>query len=88
MMHSTTVATSLPDLEMAQAGRFAQIRDPYAPRLRAMATAEPLQVTRAAGLDRHGPLSSVTKPVSEPAGVTVVRIPVSCERGTLTAIKQ
>ena len=73
---------------MAQAGRFPQIRDLFAPQLRAMVSAEALQVGWAAELGRCGPVSSVGARVSEPAraGVVEVKVPVTCERGELTLV--
>src|SRR2546429_3250132 len=68
MMLAAPVATSLTVLEMAQAGRFAEIHDLLAPQLRPMVTAEALQAAWAAELGRRGPVSSVGAPVSEPAG--------------------
>ena len=87
-MLAAPVATSLAVLEMAQAGRFAEIRDLFAPQLRPMVTAEALQAAWAAELGRKGPVSSVGTPVSEPAGpgVVVVKVPVTCERGGLTLV--
>jgi uncharacterized protein len=88
MMRTAPVVKGLAVLEMAQAGRFAEIRDLFAPNLRAMVTAEALQASWAAELSRRGPVSSVGAPVSEPpaAGVVVVKIPVTCERGELTLV--
>jgi uncharacterized protein len=85
---ATPVATSLAILELAQAGRFAEIRDRFAPNLRAMVTAEALQAAWAAELGRRGPVSSVGAPLSETAGagMTVVKVPVICERGALTLV--
>src|SRR5437763_2075566 len=88
MMLAAPVATGLAVLEMAQAGRFAEIRDLFAPQLRPMVTAEALQAAWAAELGRKGTVSSVGTPVSEPAGpgVVVVKVPVTCERGALTLV--
>jgi hypothetical protein len=88
MTQTAPVPTSLAVLEMAQAGRFAEIRDLYAPQLRAMVPAEALQAVWAAEISTRGPVSSVGEPVSEPAGPggTVVKIPVTFERGNLTVI--
>lgn len=87
-MLAAPVATGLAVLDMAQAGRFAEIRDLFAPQLRPMVTAEALQAAWAAELGRKGPVSSVGTPVSEPAGAgaVVVKIPVTCERGALTVM--
>ncbi len=87
-MATTPVATRLTVLELAQAGRVAEIRDLFAPPLRAMVTAEALRVAWAAELARQGPVSSIGTPVSEPAGpgMAMVRIPVTCGRGELTVL--
>ena len=73
-------------LDMAQTGRFAEIRDMFAPQLRAMVTPETLQAAWAAELARQGPVTGVGTPVSEPAGPggSLVRIPVTFEHGELT----
>src|SRR5205807_4882490 len=87
MMLGAPVATGLAVLDMAQAGRFAELRDLFAPQLRPMVTAEALQAAWAAELAQKGPVSSVGAPVSEPAGAgVVVKIPVTCERGALTVV--
>ncbi|HUZ21530.1 MAG TPA: alpha/beta fold hydrolase [Acidimicrobiales bacterium] len=87
-MPEPAITTSLAVLELARAERFGEIRDRYAPQLRAMVTAEALRAAWAAELDRQGPVSSVGTPVSEPAGpgVVVVKVPVTCERGALTVV--
>ena len=71
---------------MAQAGRFAEIRDMFAPNLRAMVAAGALQAAWAAEVGRRGQVTSVGTPVTEPAGPggTTVKIPVTFERGELT----
>jgi uncharacterized protein len=88
MIPATPVTASLAILELARSGRFAEIRDRFAPNLRAMVTAEALQAAWAAKLGRQGPVSSVGAPLSEPAGagVVVVKVPVTCERGALTLV--
>jgi dienelactone hydrolase len=80
--------TGLAVLEMAQAGQFAAIRDRFAPQLRTLVAAEALQAAWAAEVGRQGSVSSVGIPVSEPAGpgLTVVKVPVTCERGALTLV--
>jgi len=82
------VQTSLAVLDMARTGRFAQIRDLFAPQLRAMVPAEALQAAWDAELARNGAVASAGPPVSEAAGpgTAVVRIPVTYERGTLTLV--
>jgi len=88
MTQAAPVPTGLAVLEMAQAGRFAEIRDMFAPQLRAMVSAEALQAVWAAEISTRGAVSSVGEPVSEPAapGGTVVKIPVTFERGKLTVV--
>jgi uncharacterized protein len=90
MMLTMPVQKGLAVLEMAQAGRFAQISDMFAPQLRAMVPAEALQAAWEAELSRRGPVISIGTPVSEPAGpvagMVVVRIPVTCQRGELTVL--
>lgn len=83
MMLASPVATGLAVLDMTQAGRFADIRELYAPKLRAMVAAGALQAAWEAELARQGPVSFVGAPVSEPAGPggAVVKIPVTCQRG-------
>lgn len=64
-------------LDMLKTGPFAQIRDLFAPQLRALVSAETFQAAWEAELARRGPVSSVGEPVSEPAigGVVVVKVP-------------
>lgn len=87
-MLSVPLAISLAVLDMAREGRFAEIRDLFAPQLRALVSAEALRVAWEAELGRRGPVTSVGAPVSEPpqAGVAVVKVPVTYERGALTLI--
>ena len=82
------VQMGLDVLDKAQAGQFAEIRDMFVPSLRAMVSADVLRVAWAAEIDRNGAVSAIGQPVCEPddAGMTVVRIPVTLERGALTVI--
>ena len=88
MVLATPAETSLAVLDMAQAGRFAEIRDMFAPQLRSMVTVEGLQMAWAAELDRRGRVTSIGSPVAEPAGpgMVVVKVPVTGERGDLTVV--
>jgi uncharacterized protein len=88
MMPDAPAPTALKVLEMARAGRFAEITERFAPQLRPMVPAEALQATWDTEIGRLGPVSSVGTPVSEPAGpgATVVRVPVTCERGAFTLV--
>jgi uncharacterized protein len=85
-MLGSPAATSLAVLDMARAGRFAEICELFAPQLRAMVSPEALQAAWTAELRQRGPVSSVGAPVTDPAhgGVVMVRVPVVCERGALT----
>src|SRR5215467_10442749 len=87
-MATPPTTTGLTVLDMAQAGHFTQIHELFAPPLRAMVPPAALQTAWAAEIGRRGPVTSVGTPVSEPAGpgVTVVRIPVTFERGEMTVI--
>ena len=82
-MPTTPVQATINALELAQAGRFAELRDLFAPPLRAMVAPEALQAAWEAELSRQGAVTSIGAPVSEPshAGDVVVRVPVTCERG-------
>jgi uncharacterized protein len=82
-MLTTPVQTTLSALDLARAGRFAEIRDMFAPQLQAMVPPEALKAAWEAELGRQGAVASVGAPVSEPvpAGVVVVKVPVTCERG-------
>jgi hypothetical protein len=79
----TPVTTALAVLDMAQAGRFADVRDLFAAPLRPMVTADALRIAWDTELGQRGPVVSLGTPVSEPAsaGVVVVKVPVACERG-------
>ncbi|GAB3398893.1 alpha/beta hydrolase [Flindersiella endophytica] len=69
-------------------GRFAEIEQLFAPRLRAVASAETLRIGWTGELSGVGPATGIGEPVSEPFqeedGLTLVSVPVSCERGELT----
>jgi uncharacterized protein len=88
MSHTAPGPTGLAVLEMARAGRFEEIRELFAPPLREMVSASGLQAAWAAELDRHGRVTSVGAPVSEPAGpgIVAVRIPVTFEHGELAVV--
>jgi uncharacterized protein len=87
-MAATPVQTTLTALDLAQAGRFGEIRDLFAPQLQAMVPPEALKAAWDAELGRQGAVASVGTPVSEPAhaGVVVVKVPVTCECGGFALI--
>ena len=87
MMPDAPAPTALKVLEMARAGRFADITERFAPQLRPMVPAETLQTAWDAEMAQLGPVSSAGAPVSETTGpVTVVKVPVTCERGAFTLV--
>ncbi len=75
-------------LELLRAGRFAEIREMFAPSLRALVTPETLRAAWTAALDRHGTVTAVGTPAGDPAGSngTTVRIPVTFDRGAATVL--
>ncbi len=87
-MLATPAEMSLAVLEMAQAGRFGEICELFAPPLRPMVTSEALQAAWSAELSRRGAVSAIGVPVTEqsPAGVVTVKVPVTCEHGAVTVI--
>ena len=88
MTPTAPATTGMTVLDLAQAGRFEEIHDLFAPQLRAMVPAEALQAAWAAELAQRGPVTAVGEPVSEPAGAggVLVKIPVSFERGEVTVV--
>ena len=58
--------TALTVLELAQAGRFAEVRDLFVPQLRDLVVPEALANVWAAELDRQGPVTSIGAALSEP----------------------
>jgi len=75
-------------VELLRAGQFAEIPDMFPPNLRALVTPESVRAAWQAELDRHGPVRAVGEPLSEPAGATgtLIRVPVSFERGAVTVL--
>ena len=88
-MTSTAPATTgRTVLDLAQAGRFEEIRDLFAPPLRAMVPPEALEAAWSAEVAQRGPVTAVGEPVSESAGPggVAVKIPVTFERGEVTVV--
>ena len=79
---------ALAVVELARAGKFAEVRELFAPQLRPMLSAEGLRATWNAELGRRGQVTSVGSPVTGPAqaGMTEVKVPVTFERGALTVV--
>jgi dienelactone hydrolase len=73
---------------LAREGHFAEIAELFAPRLRAMVSAETLRAGWAGEISKVGPVVAVGEPVSEPAeaGLVRVSVPMTCEHGELTVV--
>jgi uncharacterized protein len=83
MTHETA---ALAVIEMAEQGRFAEISERFPPSLRPMVPPDALRAAWDAEIARHGPVSGLGTPVTEPAGpgMVLVKVPVTFERGTMT----
>ena len=68
MPPTAPATTGMTVLDLAQAGRFEEIHDMFAPLLRAMVPTEALQSAWAAEIAQRSPVTAVGEPVSEPAG--------------------
>ncbi|HKT01382.1 MAG TPA: alpha/beta hydrolase [Rugosimonospora sp.] len=88
MTPTDPVAIGMSVLDLVEAGRFAEVRDMFAPNLRPLVTPESLQAAWTAELARRGPLTTVGAPVSEPAGPgsTLVKIPVAFAHGQASVL--
>ena len=84
-MKTTPAAAGLAVIELARQGRFAEIRDSFAPQLRPMVPAGALQAAWESELAKNGPVCSVGTAVTEPAGpgAVVVKVPVTFEHGAV-----
>ena len=78
----------LAALELAQTGRFAEVRDLFSPQLQPLVDPEVLEAAWKAELARQGAVTSIGGPVSEPgpAGAVVVKVPVTCQAGGFALI--
>ena len=87
-MLSAPVDVVLSALDLARAGRFAEVCELFAPRLRPLVTPEALEAGWNAELGRQGPINSVGAPLTEPTGtgVVVVKVAVTCEHGGFALI--
>ena len=87
-MAGQPVDLALSALDLAQAGRFAEITDLFAPQLQPLVTPDVLRAGWEGTLREQGAIASIGAPVSEPgaAGVTVVKVAVSCRRGGFALI--
>jgi dienelactone hydrolase len=84
------VAIGAAVVGMARAERFAEVERLFAPRLRAVVSAETVRVGWLGEIARVGPVTDVGEPVSEPfegePGLIKVSVPVTCERGELLVV--
>lgn len=87
-MPQTPYATALDIARLAQAERFGQICDRFAPQLRALVSSDVLQTGWDSEITRHGPVVSIGAPVSDPNqdGTVTARIPVTCKRGAFALL--
>lgn len=88
MMKNDPVTIAIAVAEMARDGRFKEIEDLFAPPLRAVVSAETLQVAWMNEIERNGPVTTIGEPMSESmsSGLTRVSVPVRCEHGELLVI--
>ncbi len=84
----TPIGTALEVVGLAREGDFDAVFGCLAPPLQALVTPEALRAAWDGEIGRHGEVTSVGEPVTEPirAGVVVVKVPVACERGGLTVV--
>jgi dienelactone hydrolase len=87
-MLDAPVQVALTALELAQAARFAQVRELFAAQLQPLVVPEALAAAWQAALDREGQVVSIGSPLSEPTatGAVVVKVPVTCEHGGFALI--
>lgn len=73
-------------VELARAGRFAEIEALFAPTLRAVVSAETVRIGWASEIGKNGAITAVGAPVSETVktGLVRVSVPITCERGAVT----
>jgi dienelactone hydrolase len=88
MTTSDAAAIATRVVELARNGEFAEIEALFAPKLRAVVSAQTLQAGWVGEISKVGPVSAIGEPVSEPksAGLVRVTLPVTCERGGLTVV--
>lgn len=79
-------AVGLAALAAAQAGRFDELQQRFAPALRTLVTADTLRLAWESEVATRGPVQSVGQVVATPAspGMTVVRVPVAFRDGAVT----
>ncbi len=86
-MLPSPIQAGLGALELAQAGRFEELRERFAEPLRPMVAAGSLRAAWEASTGNLGQVTSIGTAIGEPApGVTVVKVPLRCEHGGLTFV--
>jgi uncharacterized protein len=88
LVNESAAKVALDALTLVREARFGEVREMFAPSLRAMVTAEAIQLGWLAAVAHVGPVSAIGDPVTEdaPAGVVLVTIPVTFERGSLSVV--
>lgn len=81
-------ATAIRVVELARSEHFAEVETLFAPPLRAVVSAETLRIGWESEIGKHGPISAIGEPNSDPikAGLIRVSVPITCERGAFTVI--
>jgi dienelactone hydrolase len=87
-MSTDVEALALRIIELAEAGRFTEIRKLFPPALRVMVSAKALEGAWTAEAGRRGSLTGAGAAVTDPvrAGVTIVRVPLRYERSNATLV--
>jgi len=75
-------------IDSLRTGRFAEIPEMFPPNLRELVTAEAIQAAWQTEIDKYGAVTAFGEPRSEPARATgtLVRVPVTFERGAATVL--
>ncbi|MGC0421898.1 alpha/beta fold hydrolase [Embleya sp. AB8] len=87
-MESKPIRSATRVVDLAGSGRFSEIEELFAPRLRAVVSAETLRAAWATETGTKGPILEIGRPTTEPHGPNLVRVsvPVTCEHGGLTVV--
>jgi uncharacterized protein len=87
-METDPVMVAASVIEMARAGRFAEIEELFAPRLRAAVSAETVRAAWTAEAAKIGSVGTIGTPITEPMANGLMRVstPVTGERGGLTVV--
>jgi dienelactone hydrolase len=75
-------------VDLARSGRFSEIEELFAPRLRAVVSGETLRTAWATETSAKGSISEIGQPTTEQRepGLVRVSVPVTCEHGGLTVV--